>query len=389
MEKNEQPKIIRMYNFLNYRYDLRVNMVTQKIECKKKSGEGVFKPINEDDLMFQLYEVGFTGFEKEFRTLFKSSKIQRFDPFLTYFQSLSQWQEGDPDYIDILSDFVKTDDQDWWRTMFKKHLVRTVEQAIGGTEFNKQCLTLVGRQNDGKTRFLDFLVPSALSEYSKKGFTFGSKEGLFSLAQNFLINLDELASFEKKELNNEFKAVLSESLIRYTPKFANYETSVLRRASFFASTNQMEFLTDETGNVRWVPFVIKSIEHDYGGSKGYSKNVNIDDVWSQAYTLYKMDYKSQLSPEETEIQEVRNKKFIRITDEMDVIGRFFQKADKNDLDAEFMQPTEVMEFLRFKTSVKLYSNQIGKALSSLGFTKVSHYKPETGSVKGYFVKKVL
>jgi len=321
--KNEQPKIIRMYNFLNYRYDLRVNMVTQKIECKEKSGEGIFKSTNEDDLMFQLYEVGFTGFEKEFRTLFKSSKIQRFDPFLTYFQSLSQWQEGDPDYIDILSDFVKTDDQDWWRTMFKKHLVRTVEQAIGGTEFNKQCLTLVGRQNDGKTRFLDFLVPSALSEYSKKGFAFGSKEGLFSLAQNFLINLDELASFEKKELNNEFKAVLSESLIRYTPKFANYETSVLRRASFFASTNQMEYLTDETGNVRWVPFVIKSIIHDYGGMKGYAKNVNIDNVWSQAYTLYRTGYKSQLSPEEIQIQEVRNKKFIRVTDEMDVIGRFF------------------------------------------------------------------
>src|SRR5690606_11930413 len=137
-----------------------------------------------------------------------------------------------------------------------------------------------------------------------------SKEGLFSLTQNFLINLDELASFEKKELNNEFKSVLSESMVRYTPKFANQETTVLRRASFLASTNVMEFLTDETGNVRWVPFVVNSINHDFGGKNGYAANVDINKVWAQAYSLLKSGFDHQLTPLEITQQEIYNKQFM-------------------------------------------------------------------------------
>ena len=41
--------------------------------------------------------------------------------------------------------------------------------------------------------------------------------------------------------------------------------------------NMTEFLSDPTGNVRWIHFEINRIEWNY------SKEVDIDTVWAQAY----------------------------------------------------------------------------------------------------------
>jgi predicted P-loop ATPase len=383
----KKPRILEIESFLTSRYDFRINSVTQKIESRKPGSDDSFLQLEENNLIFELYEFGFTKFKDELKALLGSSRVTRFDPFFHYFNGLPKWKHTDPDYITELASYLKTENQDWWEYMFKKHLVRCVAQAIGESGFNKQCLTLVGKQNDGKTRFLDFLTPPALSEYTRKGFDFGKKEGLFSLVQNFIINLDELASFEKRELNNEFKSVLSESSIRYTPKFANYEATFQRRASFVASTNQVEFLTDETGNVRWLPFIVISINHDHGGAKGYAK-LNINKVWSQAYGLLKSGFQHQLTAPEIDQQEHINKRFTKVSDEMEVICRYLKPAEKGGYNTEFMTSTQIKEYLSTKTSIRLYSNQIGKALTSLGFTRISNYDSKKVWVKGYYVQTI-
>lgn len=385
-EKENQPKILRIHRYLTSQYDIRVNLISSQLEARKK-GKGDFQSINEGNLLFELYEKGFTKPKEEFKVLMTSDKIPRFDPFSTYFESLDPWDPSQPDHIAQLASFVQTDDDYFWKLMFPKHLIRTVAQALGSDHFNKQCLTLVGKQNDGKTRFLDFLVPPALINYYRKHFDFGSKEGKISLTQNFLINLDELATFEKKELNSEFKSVLSESVIRYTPKFANYETSFRRRASFVATTNKTEFLTDETGNVRWVPFMVKSINHDNGGEQGYGQQVNIDRVWAQAYYLFKTGETGQLSKDDISQLEKLNKRFMVITTEAEIIQLNLRPAHKKEDGAEFMPSTAICEYLKEKTTLRLYDNQIGKALSSLGFERTGGNYNEQW-VKGYYVIKV-
>lgn len=383
----KKPRILEIENFLRSRYELRINSVTQRIESRSPSSSDPYTQLDENNLIYELFEYGFTKFKEELKALLGSSRIERFDPFLAYFENLPKWKNSDPDYITTLAGYVKAENQEWWEYMFKKHLVRCAAQAIGESGFNKQCLTLVGKQNDGKTRFLDFLTPPALSEYTRKGFDFGKKEGLFSLVQNFIINLDELASFEKRELNNEFKSVLSESIVRYTPKFSNYETTFQRRASFVASTNQVEFLTDETGNVRWLPFIVTSINHDSGGPAGYSK-LDINKIWSQAYTLLRSGFNHQLTAVEIEQQEIINKRFVKVSDEMDVISRYLKPSEKGAYNAEFMTSTQVKEYLATKTSIRLYSNQIGKAMASLGFNRISSYDQKKVWVKGYYVQTI-
>lgn len=385
-EKENQPKILRILRYLTGKYDLRVNVISSQIEARLK-GKGEFEAFNEGNLLFELYEKGFVKPKEEFRVVMSSDKIPRYDPFSSYFDSLTPWDPSQTDHIAELASFVKTDDEYFWSKMFPKHLIRTVAQALGNHYFNKQCLTLVGKQNDGKTSFLDFLVPDALQGYYRKHFDFGSKEGKISLTQNFLINLDELATFDKKELNNEFKSVLSESMIRYRPNYANYESSFRRRASFVATTNKTEFLTDETGNVRWVPFMVKEILHDYGGPEGYNAKIDIDRVWAQAYYLFQQGETGQLSPDDISQLELLNKRFMHITTESEIIQLNLRPAHRKDDGAEFMPSTAICAYLKEKTSLRLYENQIGKALRSLGFDRVSGtYKGQC--VRGYYAVKV-
>ena len=364
-----EPRIVLLERYLTKKYDLRINVIESVMESKLKH-EKQYSPVKDEAIVCELFEYGFTRFKDELRALM-AAKIPEYDPIKEYFDSLPKW-DSTTDHIADLASFVQTDDQAWFVRMYRKHLVRIVGQALNMIPFNKHCLTFVGKQNDGKTSFWDFHAPPNLRKFYKKGYDFHSgKEGKISLVQNFLINLDELAQFDKKDLNNEFKSVLSEASVKYRILYKSVETAIPRRASFVASTNQKEFLTDETGNVRWIPFVVKSINHDNGGKNGYEGMINIDQVWGQAYELLKSGFHHQLTSDEQNQQEILNKPFFKLTYEMDIVDAYVVPATKLENGATFMTMASLAAYLSKVQEVKLNAVQLGRALAKSKFEKIS------------------
>lgn len=389
-ETGEKSKIMRIKDFLFNRYDIRFNTVSNQIEGKPKGSNEPYEVINENDLLCELYEARFSKPKEEFKILINSKHTPKYDPFTEYFETLPKWNpEHDSDHIEKLANFVKTDNQKWFVLMFRKFLVRVAAQATNKIPFNKQCLTFVGKQNDGKTSFFDFLVPPKLKNYCKKHYDFGKKEGKISLVQNFLINLDELASFDKKELNNEFKSVLFESVVKFRPLFQNTEVPFQRKASFVASTNQYEFLTDETGNVRWLVFNVLDINHDNGKEKGYSKNVDIDLVWSQAYHLLNSGFEYEMNKDEIKQQEILNKLFLRKSVEMEAINQMYIPASEEDENIIYKSAIEIQSELYNMHKQNFSIHNIGRALQTMGFAKKSIYSSEKRmSFKKYLIKNL-
>lgn len=270
-------------------------------------------------------------------------------------------------------------------------LVRSVACAIGEAKFNKQCFVLYGKQNDGKTSFLRFLCPPALRDYYKENIDFENKDGRIALGENFLINLDELSSLSKQD-TNKFKAYLTEERVKIRRPYAERETQIRRRASFLGSTNQNEFLTDVTGNVRWLVFETESINHDSGGPNGYSANVDINTVWAQAYALLKSGFRYELTREELIRSEGNNRQHQRTTAEIDLINHYFQPSEKGVAKAEFLTATEITRRLNILTEgkVRLNDNNVGKALTLLGYQQVSARRiAGMFPVKGYWVTQVI
>ena len=159
-----KPKFVRIRDFISQRYDLRLNLVSLDIESKEKD-KNSFDVLNENDLVCKLLEAGFTGVETPLFALLKSSFVPHYDPFHKYFESLPDWKDSDPDYIEELANYISAKDQKWFNSQFKKMLVRMTACALNKIAFNKQCFVLKGGQNDGKSSFVRFLCPPTLENY--------------------------------------------------------------------------------------------------------------------------------------------------------------------------------------------------------------------------------
>lgn len=385
--EKEQPKILQMKAYLESRYDLKYDIVSNEIEYKRKN-ETTYKIVNENDLIVELMAVGFKGVEQPLMALLNSSAVRRFDPFVEYFESLPVWNETKPDYIKQLASFVKAKDRVWFDTQFKKMLVRSVAGAIKAIPFNKHCFVLMSSQNDGKSTFLRFLCPPVLKNYIAENIEIDNKDGRIALCQNFIINLDELSKLNKKDVNT-IKSFISQDRVKDRLPYGKKAMTFERRANFVGSTNKGEFLIDETGNVRWLIFEIEGIEHDNGNAKGYSRNIDIDLVWSQAYSLFKSKFPYQLTADELRKSETNNTSFRVTTPEMELLQQNFITADENDEQAEFLTATNITERLSLKTTLKVNPMYLGRALTALQFQAKQKYLKEYGyQKKGYYVKEI-
>ena len=217
-----------------------------------------------------------------------------------------------------------------------------------------------------------------------------NKDGRFALAQNLIINLDEMASFQKADITAA-KALMSLDHIKDRLPYGKRPVRFPRRASFFGSTNKDEFLTDETGTVRWVVFVVESIQHDNGGPEGYAVNVCIDRVWAQAWHLLTSgEVLPEMTKTEIEHSEAKNKAFAVITTEMETILRYYESAEKDDTktDVMFCTTSQILTDLIGITGLKLSVNGLGAAIKRLGWKPESKRTNGGHPVKGYFVRKL-
>jgi predicted P-loop ATPase len=94
-----------------------------------------------------------------------------------------------------------------------------------------------------------------------------------------IVELGELKGIRGKEVEH-IKDFLSEQENRWVPKYKEDEVAYRRRCVIAATTNTRRFLTDETGNRRWLPIPVESkIDLDPIGR-------DLEQLWAEALVLY-------------------------------------------------------------------------------------------------------
>ncbi len=377
--ENKYGKFVIVEKYINEHYDLRFNEVSGDIEYKQKN-ENKYRQLNENNLYRELRINNISFSQSDLMAILRSDFVPTYNPFQNYFENLPAWDEK-TDHIQKLCDYITVTDPKRLNTHFKKMLVRCVACALGYA-FNKHLFLLMGRQHDGKTTFIRWLCPPKLESYYSENFS-TDKDGLFRMSDNFIINLDELATLEKFEIN-KLKNMLSTHTVKGRRPYDRKDTKNIRRANFFGSTNKEEFLNDETGSVRWLCFIVSKIDFNY-------KNDNdIDAIWAQAYSLLKNNYKYELTAEEIVENEKANSVHQIRTMEMELIQKYFQPAKKGEDKAEALTATDVVRKLEeMGIKARLTIQKVGSALNMLGFKRgteriegIKHPK------KVYYVKTI-
>jgi hypothetical protein len=374
-------------NYLMHHYEFRRNTVANTIEYCVRGVEN-WESLRELDLIDELLDEGFKSVDQSLTAFLGSSQVVDYDPFVGYFKSLPEWDGVD--HISNLANYVKAEDKMWWYTMFKKALVRNCACAIGFVNYNKQCIVLFGGSDAGKSMFIRFLVPPFLEKYFNENPNIANrddKDARLSIAKNFITNLDDVGNIRETELK-ELKSTFSKESVNERLIYDRSNTRMPRKTTFWGTADKEEFLIDEQGNVRWVVIKIKSILHDEGGEKGYSKNIDINQVWAQAYSLLNNGFKFTLTQEEIYYSENNNKKsYMKTTLEEELILRYYSPAEKGTEKSTFLTTTDIMLRLE-EFSKKATLRNTGIALKKLGFEKVYH--TINGAIaKGYFVIQLI
>ena len=362
--------------FLSQHYDFRYNEIKNDIEYKPAQSGKEWETMNENNLYLHLQKSNIKCSINNLLAILKSDFVPRFNPIVTYFKTLPAWTDKEPDFIDDLATHVHFEKQGQLNLQFKKWLVRAVRCAVEKDYYNKQAFILVHRQqNSGKSFFCRWLCPPELSDYIAEDLT-TDKDTRILLTKNFLINMDELSSLHRKEINS-LKALFAKDKINERLPFDRKNSILSRCCSFLGSTNMTEFLSDDTGSVRWLCFDIKKIDWKY------SKSIDVNDIWRQAYALYlSHDFKSEMTSVDIKENELRNGKFRLMTIEEEIISQYFDLPNGNN-EGDFMTPTDVANIIQtYTTFSRLSVMLIGRALKSLGYEKVKHPQKQ---VYGYQV----
>ena len=362
----------RTLKYLNSKYSLRFNTISLEFEIKR-SLDKKWSSLNLNSLYIELIQSGIDIPVNKLEILVRSHLINQYNPISEYFESLEDW-DGD-DHIKNLCGYVKTNDDNAFLYHMEKWFTRAVLCALEKEKINKHCLVLANTiQNSGKSTYLRFFIPRKLMNYLSEDIGL-DKDSRIKLCKNLIINLDELSILAKTDINS-LKAFISKTHINERLPYARKAEYLERICSFVGSTNKTDFLTDESGSVRWIIFeVIEKINFNY------SLEINIDKVWSQAYfNAYKREgFNPELTLADISENEKRNERFTQMTLEQEMVNKFYEPSDNLE---EFMTATEVMIELNSQ-GVRLNHLKIGRALSSFKFPRVKHPQRQ---IYGYLIR---
>ena len=282
------------------------------------------------------------------------------------------------DYIRELAQTVRVKggeaEQDLWLKYLRKWLVGMVASWLNDDVVNNVILVLIGEQGAYKTTWFNSLLPPALRQYfyTKTNANRMSRDDLLTLAQYGLVCCEELDTMRPAELN-QLKAVVTMPCIDERAAYAHFHEHRSHIASFCGTGNNMAFLSDPTGNRRWLPFEVERIrsprEHPFCH----------DGIFAQALSLYKEGFRYWFTKEEVTELNVHNQQFETPRLEHELVDLYFRKPMPHE-NGIFMSVASALQTISYGISQKLSAINVGKAFADFGFERV-----RTKSSRGFIV----
>ena len=374
-------------NFLMDRVLLRHNVITRRVEYREperdlfqEKGDGdvsgkedssdrtAWAPLTDrlvNTMWSELSATKVVRAQDIYRVL-ESDFVPDFHPFRFYLEHLPPW--NGEDHILMMSVTVSVkggiDEQMLFAEYLKKWLVGMVAGWVDPQVVNNVILVLIGEQGSYKTTWFNYLLPPCLRQYfyTKTNANRMGKDDLLTLAQYGLVCCEELDTMRPSELN-QLKAAVTMPSIDERAAYAHFHEHREHIASFCGTGNNLQFLSDPTGNRRWLPFEIKGIDSPR------ERPFDYDAIYSQAYALYRQGFRFWFSKEEIEQLARHNRQFETPRLECELVDVYFRKPQGQEA-GEFMPVSRALQMIGGNTTHQLSALQLGRAFMDQGYCQV-------------------
>ena len=368
-------------SFLDGHISLRFNEITSRVEYEipaDNTDAHRFMPVNDrivNSLWSQMSTITRVNIQDMYRVI-ESDYVPVFNPFKEYLNNLSK--PGEQDYIRELAQTVRVkggeQEQKLWHLYLKKWLVGMVASWISEDVVNNVILVLIGEQGAYKTTWFNYLLPPPLKQYfyTKTNANRMSKDDILTLAQYALVCCEELDTMRPAELN-QLKAAVTMPSIDERAAYAHYHEHRKHIASFCGTGNNTQFLSDPTGNRRWLPFEVESIvsprDHPF----------HYEGIYAQALALFKSGFQYWFTKEEIQELNHHNRQFETPHLERELVSLYFRVPLESE-NGMFMTSARAIQIIGTGISQKLNPTRVGLAFNELGFQRVRYH-----GIRGYLV----
>ncbi len=371
--KKGRADILQMKQYLQSRYQFRYNTVLKYTEYRpNNSWVGDFKPVDSRTMRSMTIDVQLADIHvtlNDVRNFLGSSQIPSYSPIEDFlYDTCGKWDGKDR--IRALARTVPTNNphwEDWFYTWFLGMVDQwrgTYRRQYG----NSTMPLLISKQGFNKSTFCRRLVPPSLSwGYNDNLILSEKRQVLQGMAQFLLINLDEFNQISPQVQQGFLKNLLQLPTVKIKPPYGSHVEEFPRLASFIATSNMTDILSDPSGSRRFLGVELT-------GPIDVSQRINYEQLYAQAMQALERGEKSYFDAEENAEIMQSNLQFQQVS----VTKQCF---------LEVFAPTSDKEKGEYMTAASIFNVLKQKFGSSLKVSNLSHFGRELQNIEGLESKR--
>ena len=385
VDKNSiRENIVNMMQLLESRYDFRYNTVMKFVEyMPKEKGWYGYQPVEPRVQKRMTLEVQLADIRvsiKDVRNFLESDYIKNYNPIEEYlFQCYDKWDGKD--HIRALARTVPTANPhwaDWFYTWF----LGMVDQWRGYSHRqygNSVAPLLISKQGYNKSTFCRRLLPPELQWGYSDNLILSEKRQVYqAMAQFMVINLDEFNQISPQVQQGFLKNLIQLPTLKYKPPYGSHVMEFPRLASFIATSNMKDILSDPSGNRRFIGVELT-------GPIDVSVRPNYQQLFAQALSALNNGEKSYFDAQQVKLIMKSNSQF-EIIQPIDQYFLLYFELVENEKEGDYLTAAEIFDYLKKQIGSSLKVNSLmgfGRKLANMSELK---HKRFADGMK-YLVKK--
>lgn len=376
-----QSLAIKTDEFMKRRYEFRRNTLTGEVEYRARGSFYFdFAPVTDqvlNSISLNAQAEGIEIWDRDVKRYVYSDRVHAFYPLDDYLDHLPEWDGKD--HIRMLADTLPTHCEAW-RDLFYTWFLSMIGhwKQMDCSHANSVLPLLVGPQGCGKSTWCLNLLPPVLRNYYTDSIDFSNKRDAEYLLTRFaLVNIDE---FDSVNANNQsfLKHILQKPVVNIRQLYKRSVHALRRYASFIATCNNFDLLTDPTGSRRFICIEIT----------GTIKNnipIAYDQLYAQALAALRKGERYWFNPEEEAFIMQNNITFQQLPVEEQLFLRYFRAATDEDENGEYLPAIEILQYLQKVSGMKFGNKRLTYFGRLLQKNKIPFKRTKRGTC--YFVTK--